>query len=65
MVMLSMSLYKPLLHCLLAKISQADVREADCIAKSFLGKTTSKHFLKQITKSRIERRNCSIERGDE
>ena len=65
MVMLSMRLYKPLLHCLLAKFNQAYVRAADCITKSLLGKTTSKHFLKQIAKSWIKRRNCSVERSDE
>src|SRR5213595_3848663 len=65
MVMSFISLYKPLLHCLLAKMSQAYVREADYTTKSFLGKTTSKHFLKQIAKSWIKRRNCPVERSDE
>src|SRR5438874_1226169 len=65
MVILSMSLYKPLLYCLLTKISQAYVREADSTTKSFLGKTTSKHFLKQIAKSWIKWRNCPVERSDE
>src|SRR5256885_15128665 len=58
MVMSFISLYIPL-----PITSYSSSRDTGVPLKVLLGKTTPKHLLKQITKSRIERRNCSIERS--